>query len=155
MITKTNQSLSDVFNVEPTAQDVITVEAAAQSTEILDNPASTDFEIARAAMHNILLKGSTAIDNALIIANGNEEADSYNAVSNLIGKMTEASTKLMGLHEMKAKITKPAAPNSGQPEQNVPGNVSISGPVFVGTTSELAKIVMQQRKPTNIIQQGD
>lgn len=151
MITQTNQSLSNIFDVEPTMHEVIVPEIVApeQTAKVED----TDFEIARTTMHNILLKGSTAIENALVIANGNEEADSYNAVSNLIGKMTEASVKLMGLHEIKAKMSKPVtAPITPQLES---GAVSINGPVFVGTTSELSRLVMEQRKLLSNTQQGD
>lgn len=150
MITKTNQSLSNIFDVEPTAHEVVAAEEAAPVA--VEKPEDKDFELARLAMHNILLQGSTAIENALVIANGNEEADSYNAVSNLIGKMTEASVKLMGLHEIKAKIAKPAAPTAPQLEG---GAVSINGPVFVGTTSELSRLVMEQRKLLSNTHQGD
>lgn len=149
MITKTNQALSDIFDVEPIVHEVAVVES--KDITVTENAQETDFEIARTTMHNLLLKGQSAIENALLIANGTEEADSYNAVSNLIGKMTDATTKLMGLHETKMKL------NIKQPQQLSPdpqgsGTVSISGPVFVGTTSELSKLILDQRKSINTTQ---
>lgn len=144
IVTKTNASLSNVFDVEPTVHEVI--EHEANPVVKIEDSQETDFAIARATMHNLLLKGQTAIENALLIANGTEEADSYNAVSNLIGKMTDATVKLMGLHEIKAKI------NVKVPTivpQEPGANISISGPVFCGTTSELSKMLADQRKLTN------
>lgn len=145
MITKTNQSLSNIFGVEPTAHEVI--EHETKIVSVVENAQDTDFEIARTTMHNLLLKGQSAIENALLIANGTEEADSYNAVSNLIGKMTDATVKLMGLHEMKAKINTKQQVAQITPELG--STTNISGPVFVGSTSELAKMISDQRKQIN------
>lgn len=152
MITKTNQSLSNIFDVEPTVPMPIVIPSETVETKVEASTQDTDFEIARLTMHNIMIKGQEAIANALVIANGSEEADSYMAVSNLIGKMTDASTKLMGLHELKmkvnAKVTAPPPPlQLGVEGQTA---VNISGPVFVGTTSELSKMVQDQRKIINI-----
>lgn len=144
MITKTNQSLSNIFDVEPSTGEVIEHEPnVSKSIEKLQD---IDFEIARTTMHNILLKGQSAIENALLIANGTEEPDSYNAVSNLIGKMTDASVKLMGLHETKMKIlTKSEVQIQSTTESSTTTNIS-SQVVFVGSTSELAKNISDLRK---------
>lgn len=150
MITKTNQGLSDVFDVTPTlvSNEVALVDVTIEESsepKAQQKSQDEDFELVRITMHNLLLKGQAAIENALIIANGTEEADSYNAVSNLIGKMTDASVKLMGMHEIKQKIeSKPiAAPTV--PVSSEPNTMNISGPVFVGSTSELAKMIATQR----------
>lgn len=148
MITKTNQSLSAVFDVEPIKHEVIESKPiVTEAKESISAAQEIDFEIARNAMHNLLLKGQSAIENALLIANGTEEAESYNAVSNLIGKVTQASTRLMELHEIKTKLVIKA--ETPMPTQESSNTVSISGPVFVGTTSELSKMLTNQHKTTN------
>lgn len=145
IITKTNASLSAVFDVDPTVHEVI--EHEGNPVAVIEDSQNTDFEIARATMHNLLLKGQQAVENALVIANGTEDADSYNAVSNLIGKVTAASTKLMELHDIKMKLNV-KVPTILPQESGVPA-VNISGPVFCGTTSELSKMLADQRKSTN------
>lgn len=150
MITKTNQGLSDVFDVTPT---LVSNEVALVDMKIEDSSEpkakqksqDEDFELVRITMHNLLLKGQEAIENALVIANGTEEADSYNAVSNLIGKMTDASVKLMGMHEIKQKIESKPVVAPSVPASVEPNTTNFSGPVFVGSTSELAKMIATQR----------
>ena len=145
MITKTNQALSDIFDVEPVTHAIIEHEPVKATVESAHD---TDFEIARLTMHNMLIKGQEAVGNALIIANGTEEADSYNALSTLIKTMTDASSKLMGLHEIRAKIVKPVTQSTPQIEAT--NNTTISGPVvFVGSTSELASAISSNRKLYN------
>lgn len=150
MITKTNHGLSNVFDVTPTlvSNEVVLVAATSEDSSIpkvQQKSQDEDFELVRVTMHNLLLKGQAAIENALIIANGTEEADSYNAVSNLIGKMTEASVKLMSMHEIKQKIESKPVVAPAVPVSSEPNTTNFSGPVFVGSTSELAKMIATQR----------
>lgn len=145
MITKTDQSLSNIFDVTPTTNEVVKYESATDVTAVTNKTSQdTDFDIARTTIHNLLLKGQQSLDNAIIIANGTEEADSFNAVTNLIAKMTEASVKLMGLHEIKSKITKPTILTPDTPHES--GTMNINGPVFVGSTSELSAFITKQQK---------
>lgn len=151
MITKTNESLSNIFDVEPSTGEVIeqiVPDIACNDSTVKIKSEDADLEICRTTMHNLLLQGQRSLENAIIIANGTEDADSFNAVSTLIGKMTDASTKLMGLHEIKAKINRPVVmPQPVAQLQPTAGSTNISGPVvFVGSTSEFAKNITDIRK---------
>jgi len=149
MITKTDQSLSDVFDVTPVGQQVA-VQATPPAViekpvniEPVDKDLMDDFQIARTMIQGLLVRGADAMENAILIANGTEDPKSFEAVTNLIGKLTDASEKLVGLHEKKNKsATKVAA----QPEMPQGGNINMTGPVFVGSTSELAKMINDSRK---------
>lgn len=165
MITKTNQSLSEVFDVTPESAMTVSEQIVEDVDEMSSDAGSkhdkdrdADFELARATMHSILLIGQQSLKNAAIIADGTEEPDSYNAVSSLISRITDASTKLMGLHDMKMKLTtKPTAPVAPTTTTGN-GNTTISGPVvFVGSTTEMsrmARMVADKHKHSSIDMKG-
>lgn len=143
MITKTNQSLSNIFDVEPSTGEII---ESKPEIKVDSTVQDTDFEIARTTMHNLLLKGQSALENAILIANGTEEPESYNAVSALIAKMTDTSVKLMGLHEIKSKLAIKSPSNLQTPNlESTTTNIS-SQVVFVGSTSEMAKAIFDTQK---------
>ena len=150
--TKTAQAFGDIFDVEPTMSNIVSAEPLPITEKKDVSSADTDFEIARASIHNALLKSQNALENAFIIANGTEDPDSYNAASKLVERIVDASTKLMSLHDIKNKVT----PKTGGvvPVQETlhsegTSTTTITGPVFVGSTSELAKLLTSQRQ-TNV-----
>ena len=140
MVTKTNRALSDVFDVQPTHADIVDYVPIDNSKKSLE----TDFDVARSTMHNLLLKGQQSLEQAILIANGTEDPESFNAVSTLIGKMTDASIKLIGIHEAKMKVENKIEVKV-PPEQHA-STMNVNGPVFVGSTSEFAKFLSDKTK---------
>lgn len=154
MITKTNRALSDVFDVEPIEEkfpatddtfDVVEVPPTEENKDqvAMDN----DFEIARVTMHNLLLKGQSTLENAIIVANGTEDPDSFNAVSKMVDTLVKVSGKLMDIHETKQKLKNPApkGADGAVTAPIAPSSTNINGPVFVGSTSELAAFLNKNK----------
>ena len=156
IVSKTDQSLSDIFDVEPigvmTRTDVVVEKVNVVSAEVKspteqNQDLNDDFAIARMTMHNILIRSQETLETAILIANGSEDPKSFDIVSNLIGKITDASSKLIILHSLKNNAT-PKSVSSEVAPVTTPGAVQVHGPVFVGSTSELALMITNSRKNT-------
>lgn len=162
MVTKIEQSLADKFDLDPAAEtNDLPIESTAETPQTepeapkeeprtievkANEDLDEDFEIARKTMHNLLLKGQQTLENAIIIADGTEDPESYNAVSSLIGRLTSASNKLLELHQQKEKLIPSPAKMMGGETALPTGQTNITGPVFCGTTSELSKAIIEMRK---------
>lgn len=143
MVTNTDKSLSQIFDVMPTKMNGTIIEAKIAPVINTQTPVAKlddDFELARLMMHSLMIKGANSLDTALLIANGTEDPKAFDAVSKLISNLTDVSERLISLHEKRHKSTTPVA--SVQSENST----NILGPVFVGSTSELALMINNARK---------
>lgn len=147
--TKTNIALSELFDVDPSTGEIFDVVPTDNSKRLPSDPRKEnlkledDFELARSMMHSLLLKGANSLDNALLVANGTEDPKAFDAVSKLISNLTDVSEKLIELHGRKVR-SKAATPSDGKPIEA--GSTNITGPVFVGSTSELALMITKDRQ---------
>ena len=73
--------------------------------DINDNSTLKDFDTARANIKSILTVGSDAITNLGALAFQSQDPETYTALSKLIKDVTDASTKLLDLHERLENIT--------------------------------------------------
>ena len=103
-------------------------------------PANTDpdvdFETGRENLYKLLEKDNEAIDGILNLAKEGEHPRAYEVAGQLIKTVSEVSQDLLGLQEKMKKIKD--VPN------NAPKNVTNA--LFVGSTTELTKILKKDKK---------
>ena len=140
---KSDDNLSKVFNVEPLKPG----ETVSAGTEIV--PASNkveenvdyDYDSARNNLHKLLNQGQDALYHALEIAKQSEHPRAFEVVGNLMKQLADTNEQLLALSERKQKLDAPKQ-QEGQPNKQVTNNNAI----FVGSTSELSKMIKDMNK---------
>ena len=137
-----SDDLNRKFNIipSPKADPTDVIEVIAE--DISMDSAIKDFTTARSNIVSILDVGSQAITSLGDLAHNSQDAEHYMALSSMIKSMTQASTKLIDVHQ-KLEYLKDAKSKKTSNNQ-----VAISGPEqvhnhihFTGSTSDLAAAI--------------
>jgi hypothetical protein len=138
-----DENLSKIFDLEPLKPG----EVASAGQEIV--PASNkveenvnyDYDSARNNLHKLLNQGQDALYHALEIAKQSEHPRAFEVVGNLMKQLADTNEQLLALSERKQKLDGPKQ-QDGQPNKQVTNNNAI----FVGSTSELSKMIKDMNK---------
>ena len=135
-MTKKFDKLNDTFNVDG---EIIPVEAEKVSEKIEKyasdaNDIKKDYDYARGNLYSLVEKGQEAINGILELAQESEMPRAYEVAGQLIKNTSEIAEKLMALHKIKKDV-----------EEDTPkGPTTVNNALFVGSTTELAKLLKQQ-----------
>ena len=135
-MTKKFDKLNETFNVDG---EIVPVEAESVSEKIEKyasdaNDIKKDYEYARGNLYSLVEKGQEAINGILELAQESEMPRAYEVAGQLIKNTSEIAEKLMALHKIKKDV-----------EEDVPkGPTTVNNALFVGSTTELAKLLKQQ-----------
>lgn len=102
-----------------------------------DDDIKTDYNYARENYYNLMEKGYDALDELLEIAKSSEHARHFEVASQLIKNLGDTNEKLLKLQQTKKELTK---------EKTNTGPNSVSNNLFVGSTSELLKMLKNNNK---------
>lgn len=131
--------LSDVLDTEYEEQTYEVIEQTAKKDLAIlasEDATDADFEYARENLKDMIEKGNLAIDGILALAKESESPRTYEVAAQLIKTMTEANKDLLQLRKQKKELQKDDAPKQ---------NNTTNNNLFVGSTSELAKMLKQKR----------
>jgi hypothetical protein len=139
---KADDNLSKIFDVEPLKPG----EVASTGQEII--PASNrvnenidfDYDSARNNLHKLLNQGQDALYHALEIAKQSEHPRAFEVVGNLMKQLADTNEQLLALSERKQKLD---TPKNGEA---TPGKQVTNNAIFVGSTSELSKMIKDMNK---------
>jgi hypothetical protein len=135
-MTKKFDKLNETFNVNG---EIVPVEAEDVSEKIEKyasdaNDIKKDYEYARGNLYSLVEKGQEAINGILELAQESEMPRAYEVAGQLIKNTSEIAEKLMALHKIKKDV-----------EEDTPkGPTTVNNALFVGSTTELAKLLKQQ-----------
>ena len=124
---KTNENLSNIFGVQPLAEDESSI------VEIVPTDVDSDFEFARNNIRELAEKGKVAVDNILMVAKATDHPRAYEVAATLIKNMSDINKDLLELQKRKRDL-------SPMKEQTV---VNVDKAVFVGSTRDLIKQIKQ------------
>ena len=110
-------------------------------SDIKDN----DFEYARQVYHDILVKGSEAMDEMMQVARSTEHPRAFEVLSTMMKTLADVNGNLLDLHKKKKDIDKKDLVGLPPPNSNTTNNL------FVGSTTELQKYLLQQNRSDNVI----
>jgi hypothetical protein len=99
--------------------------------------ADKDYGEVRTNLKVIIEQSNSAIQGILELAEDSQQPRAYEVVAQLIGQTLEANTKLIDLHRRMKDIKKQEVVK----QTNVTNNS-----IFVGSTTELQKMLREQRK---------
>ena len=132
MKTSKFDDLNDAFNVET---DIVPAETTkVQKKEVKSNGdhIQKDYEYTRGNLYSIIEKGQEAINGILELAQDSEMPRAYEVAGQLIKSVSDATDKLMDLQKKLKDVNK---------EEEQKGPSTVNNALFVGSTSELSKIL--------------
>ena len=138
-----DNSLSKVFDVEPLKQG----EVASTGTEVvpenkkIEENIDYDYDVSRNNLHKLLNQGQDALYHALEIAKQSEHPRAFEVVGNLMKQLADTNEQLLKLSEKKQKMDAPK-----HVEQSPSKQVTNNNAIFVGSTSELSKLINDMKK---------
>ena len=134
----TFDGLDDVFGTEPAELETIKADKPKlKKSETQD--VRQDYEISRAQLHNLVMKGQEAVDGILDVARASDHPRAYEVAGQLIKNVGDVADKLMDLQK---KIK-----DLDAEEKKVTQNTTNA--LFVGSTAELQKLLKQQKDLNN------
>lgn len=132
----TDESLSKLFNVEPTPQVEVLPPTEFQGVHTSDK-IETDYDSTRNNLNDLLLKGKEALETALTVAKQSEHPRAFEVVGNLIKQLADVNQQLLDIHQQKKKLEEPSKTSK---------NVTTNNAIFVGSTADLNKMIKNMSK---------
>lgn len=151
---KIDENLSNIFDIDPLIPEqkpevlegeIVTEPASTSEEEVAKHDLAViedDAEFARKNIRELITKGKTAVDNILHVAKESEHPRAYEVAGGLIKNLADLNKDLMDIHKKKKDV----APVAAGPR--LPG-VTVDKAIFVGSTTELVKLIKQQKQDAN------
>jgi hypothetical protein len=96
--------------------------------------AENDFEYSRRIYHDLLAKGSEALEDMIEVARATEHPRAYEVFANMMKNVGDINGSLMDLHKKKKDYNKVEDP------KELPG--ATTNNVFIGSTSDLQRMLL-------------
>ena len=128
--------LNDAFDAEPSAlqKKVASVKPVLKKSETED--VQQDYEISRAQLHNLVMKGQEAVDGILDVARASDHPRAYEVAGQLIKNVGDVADKLIDLQVKIKELDK----------EDKKGPTNVTNAMFVGSTADLQKLLKQQKQ---------
>ena len=133
-----DDKLNEVLNIVPEVFTETTEISAVEENQIVvpeDKDAEVDFDKGRENLYKMLDKGNDAIDGILALAKEGEHPRAYEVAGQLIKTVADVSKDLMAMQEKLKKLKE--VPNTGPK--------SVTNALFVGSTTELTKLLKEKK----------
>ncbi len=138
----TNQfdGLDEEFGVEKSAlqKHVEKVKPAIKKSD--DEDVKSDYEVSRAALHSLVMKGQQAVDGILDVAEASDHPRAYEVAGQLIKNVADTADKLIDLQKKMKDL-------DAEDKKNTPSTVNNT--MFIGSTAELQKMLKKQKEINN------
>ena len=125
-------SLNNEFNVDGDIVQSEIVNEKIQKIEKTSDDIKKDYDYTRGNLYSIIEKGQEAINGILELAQESEMPRAYEVAGQLIKSVSDATDKLMDLQKKLKDVNK---------EEEAKGPSTVNNALFVGSTSELSKIL--------------
>ena len=140
-----NDTLSDVFDVEPMQNGKLVVVDQSPNTKApVNEKIESDYDKTRGNLYALLQSGQDALMHALEVAKQSEHPRAFEVVGNLMKQLADIKEQLMKLHETKRKLDIPI--NKSEDPSSPTKQVTNNNAIFVGSTSELSKMIQNMNK---------
>ena len=132
MKTSKFDNLNDTFNFETNIVPAEVSEVKKKEVKSNDDHIQKDYEYTRGNLYSIIEKGQEAINGILELAQESEMPRAYEVAGQLIKSVSDATDKLMDLQKKLKDVNE---------EEKSKGPSTVNNALFVGSTSELSKIL--------------
>ena len=128
------ESLDNALNIESNIVKTEPIQSELNIIPLKNNDVKKDYEYTRANLYSLIEKGQEAIDGIMELAGEGGSPRAYEVAGQLIKSVGDVTDKLIDLQ----KKLKDVEDDTIKTTNNVTNNA-----VFVGSTSELSKILKQ------------
>lgn len=132
-----DDKLSQVFDVTPINNNELV--QINEPQQVVNVKLDDDFDTTRSNLHSLLTQGQDALFHALEVAKQSEHPRAFEVVGGLMKHLSDINTQLLDLHKKKQSIEAPT-------KEERKGGVTQNNAIFVGSTSELSKMLNDIRK---------
>ena len=130
---KMTKGLDDAFNITGELVSAETEVAPLQKPDrLVKDDITKDYEYTRGNLYSIIEKGQEAINGILELAQESEMPRAYEVAGQLIKSVSDSTDKLMDLQKKLKDV---------EEETQQKGPSTVNNALFVGSTSELAKLL--------------
>jgi hypothetical protein len=131
---KLNKNLSEIFDIEPVEEvtQIQTMPVVVETSDVVE----TDSNYARENIKTLIDTGNKALNDLAYVANQSESPRAYEVLANMMKNLTEMNKDLLQLQKTKRELA---------PQSEVSKGVSIDKAVFVGSTTELLKMIKSNK----------
>ena len=126
--------LDDVFNVDRPAPVEKVVKPSLKKSE--EGDVRQDYEVSRAQLHNLVMKGQEAVDGILDVARASDHPRAYEVAGQLIKNVGDVADKLIDLQGKMKELDK----------EEKKGPSTVNNTMFVGSTADLQKMLKEMGK---------
>ena len=128
--------LNDAFGNEPSelAKHVESVKPKLKKTDSPD--IQQDYEMSRAQLHNLVMKGQEAVDGILEVAQASDHPRAYEVAGQLIKNVGDVADKLIDLQKKMKELD----------DDGKQGPTNVTNAMFVGSTTDLQKMLKHQKQ---------
>ena len=133
-MSKSNESLDEVFNVESKVVKEDTIETKIEKIQSTSEDIRKDYEYTRGNLYSIIEKGQEAINGILELAQESEMPRAYEVAGQLIKNVSDATDKLMDLQKKLKDVNE---------DKESKGPTTVNNALFVGSTADLQKMLKQ------------
>ena len=131
------QGLDDAFNVESSIVSTDKNDVVKKPERLTKDDIQKDYEYTRGNLYSIIEKGQEAINGILELAQESEMPRAYEVAGQLIKNVADATDKLMDLQKKLKEVNE---------EEKTKAPSTVNNALFVGSTSELSKLLKAQSK---------
>jgi hypothetical protein len=135
-----DKNLSQIFDIEP-----ISIEESLPKTDtemvVVEETSEveTDYQHARKNIKALTVKGNDALDKLMLVADESEHPRAYEVVATLMKTMADLNKDLLDIQKKKRDLVgKEVVPSDG--------SINVDKAVFVGSTSDLIKLIKNNRE---------
>jgi len=131
--------LNDAFGTEPSElqKHVDNVKPSLKKSETAD--VQQDYEMSRAQLHSLVMKGQEAVDGILDVARASDHPRAYEVAGQLIKHVADTTDKLIDLQGKMKELDK----------EEKKGPTNVTNAMFVGSTADLQKLLKKQKTINN------
>lgn len=104
----------------------------------------TDYEYSRETLFDLINKGRDALEDMIEVARSSEHPRAFEVLSGLIKNVADVNDKLMDLNKKHKDISTKAQPQ-------LPSGGNTTNNLFVGSTTDLQRMLQSQMKPDNVV----
>ena len=133
----TFDGLNKVFGDEPSELQKAVEKSKSLRTDTPD--IQQDYATSRAQLHNLVMKGQEAVDGILDVARASDHPRAYEVAATTIKAVGDVTDKLIDLQAKMKELDK----------EDKKGPSNVTNALFVGSTSELQKLLKQQNNINN------
>ena len=124
--------MEDTLDITPTE-----VSPLKKPDRLTKDDITKDYEYTRGNLYSIIEKGQEAINGILELAQESEMPRAYEVAGQLIKNVADATDKLMDLQKKLKEVNE---------EEKTKAPSTVNNALFVGSTSELSKLLKAQTK---------